>query len=65
MKRELEQLARYHSDCCPGHDDYPNDTYRNKRSKRARAKGKIREHKYVRTLQKRGIRMIIQDKRLC
>lgn len=54
MKRELDAIHRFHSDCCPGHDDYPNDTYSSNRSKRARAKGKTKEHKYVRTLVKRA-----------
>jgi hypothetical protein len=50
MRRELDTLHKNHSGCCPGHDDFPNDVYRNNRSKRARSRDKKREHKFVRTL---------------
>ena len=53
MKRELKTLAPRQDECCPGHDSYPNDTYGNNRSKKARSKGKKKEHKYVRTLVRR------------
>ena len=34
--------------CCPGHDKFPADSYRNRRSKRARAKSKRLAHKAAR-----------------
>jgi len=35
--------------CCPGHDKFPKDSYRSRRSKKARRKGKKRSHKLART----------------
>ena len=55
MRRQIEQLRRGDSGCCPGHDTFPNDTYKNSRSKRARARDKTKEHKMVRTLLKREL----------
>lgn len=55
MRRQIEQLRRGDSGCCPNHDTFPNDTYRNNRSKRARARDKRKEHKMVRTLLKREL----------
>lgn len=51
MKRDILTFKRkFHIDgCCPGHDDFPSDTYKNKRSKKARAYGKQIEHQYVRS----------------
>lgn len=51
MKREIVEI-RQPGSCCPGHDDFPGDTYRNNRSKRARARGIKREHRYVRRIKK-------------
>jgi hypothetical protein len=34
--------------CCPGHDKYPADSSRNRRSKRARAKSRRLSHKAAR-----------------
>lgn len=59
MKRELKQLKPKQNECCPGHDASPNDTYRNNRSKRARAKAKKLEHKYVRTLAARLVQQTV------
>ncbi|CCE60794.1 hypothetical protein tf_39 [Pseudomonas phage tf] len=54
MKRELKDLKRlkYCSGCCPGHDDWPCDTYRNNRSKSARARDIKKEHQWVRRKKK-------------
>jgi len=54
MKRELTQITKVDI-CCPGHDRYPCQTYSNRRSKKARAKGKTIEHKLVRTINKRNL----------
>lgn len=50
MKRELTEIThlKHVSGCCPGHDDFPCETYKNRRSKKRRAKDKAREHRYVR-----------------
>jgi len=61
MKRELKQLKPRQDECCPGHDTWPNETYRNRRSKKARAQGIKKEHKYVRTLAKRKLLSDIGD----
>lgn len=54
MKREIKNVksAKSLDQCCPGHDDFPCDTYRNRRSKKARSKGIAREHRYVRRIVK-------------
>jgi len=44
------------SNCCPGHDTFPTETYNNRRSKKARAKWKRKEHQLVRQLVKRSLR---------
>ncbi|AMQ66119.1 hypothetical protein AAY80_143 [Stenotrophomonas phage vB_SmaS-DLP_6] len=49
MKREIKRHIRL-GDCCPGHDKYPNDSYANNRSKRARARGIAKEHRHARRL---------------
>lgn len=61
MKREILTLRRGDSWCCPGHDKFPNETYRNKRSKHARARDKRIEHQTVRAIVKRSIKRLIID----
>jgi hypothetical protein len=56
MKREILTKRRDVSGCCPGHDQYPAETYRNNRSVRARARDKKLEHQHARTLGKRELR---------
>ncbi len=60
MIRELltHKLGKMVSGCCPGHDDWPDSTYRGKRSKRARSRDKQKEHQYARTLNKRTLKDI-------
>lgn len=57
MRREI--LDYYPGDnttgCCPGHDNYPNQTYRSRRSKRARARDKKKEHQHARTAANRAM----------
>jgi len=50
MRREIENIKspRQLDACCPGHDDWPNDVYRNRRSIRARARDIKREHRFAR-----------------
>ena len=58
MKRELlQQEGNRGCDCwcCPGHDKWPNETYKNNRSKRARSRDKKKEHKLARTIANRGL----------
>lgn len=61
MKREIKLLKRGVSGCCPGHDDYPNDTYKTHASRKARSKHKTVEHKHVRTIIKRQISKEIEE----
>ena len=52
MRRELLVLKRTGVACCPAHDKYPADSYTNRRSRRARAQGKKKEHRLVRRAMK-------------
>lgn len=52
MKREIIGLKPGCCGCCPGHDEFPDDSYGNRRSKRARSEGKAREHRLVRRVMK-------------
>lgn len=61
MKRQLLDLRRGDSTCCPGHDKFPDQTYANNRSKRARAKSKADEHQLVRSILKRSIPAEMKD----
>ncbi len=56
MKREVLRSvrAKHISGCCPGHDTFPAETYGSRRSKKARARDKQKEHQYARTLAKRA-----------
>lgn len=60
MRREIEFIKspRALDECCPGHDQWPNDTYRNRRSKRARARDKAKEHRYVRHVRNQELRLL-------
>lgn len=58
MKRELFQQSGKHGYdcwCCPGHDKWPNETYNNNRSKRARSRDKKLEHQTARTVANRDM----------
>jgi hypothetical protein len=57
MKREifLNKRMKYVNGCCPGQDDWPNETYRNRRSIKAHSRDKKKEHQYARTLIKRNM----------
>lgn len=57
MKRELKDIKRLNmvNGCCPGHDVFPNETYKNRRSKKARSRGIKKEHRYVRRTKKNEV----------
>lgn len=58
MKREIISMMGHSvCNCCPGHDQFPNDTYKNNRSKRARSRDIKVEHRFVR----RKVKMDIQS----
>lgn len=48
MKRQILELKRHVSGCCPGHDDFPDEAYRNRRSIQALSRSKALEHRLVR-----------------
>lgn len=56
MKREIKDIKRI-TPCCPGHDDWPCETYKSRRSKRARSRDKGKEHRYVRRIKKQMLRI--------
>lgn len=57
MKREISLTGDLKgSRCCPGHDKWPNDSYRSNRSKRARSKTKQIEHQVARARAKASLR---------
>lgn len=56
MKREILDAIPHNwniTGCCPGHDVYPDDTYSSRRSKKARARDKKKEHQHARSIAKR------------
>ncbi len=55
MNRDILNLRRGDSGCCPGHDTFPSETYSNRRSKKARARDKQLEHQTVRSIRKRQL----------
>lgn len=57
MRRQIlmVKLHKMIGGCCPGHDEWPDDTYRSRRSKRARARDKKHEHKLARSILKRQL----------
>ena len=61
MKREMMKIDRHVSDCCPGHDTYPNETYSSNRSKRARSRDKKVEHQHVRSILKQRLASEIKE----
>jgi hypothetical protein len=64
MRRPLVWVApREHSACwcCPGHDKFPTETYRNRRSKHARARDRQIENQLVRTIQKRTLKHAVDQ----
>lgn len=66
MRRQIKDLllGRKFGNCCPGHDTFPCDSYRNRRSKHARARDKKAEHQFVRTLFKRALFKELNDDQL-
>lgn len=55
MKREIKDVKPLCDGCCPGHDEYPTETYSNPRSKRARSEWKAREHRHARRVKKQQL----------
>lgn len=61
MRREILSLRRGDSGCCPGHDKFPADTYKNRRSKKARSRDRKIENRTVRRLQDRVLDRMLRD----
>lgn len=47
--------------CCPGHDSHPTSTYRNRRSIKARARGKMDAHSRARATKRLEIHKIFKE----
>lgn len=47
--------------CCPGHDNFPNETYSNRRSKRARARDNKLLHRTARARLKHELLQELRD----
>ena len=60
MKRQILEHKRFKfiSGCCPGHDQYPVETYNGKTSKKARSKGIKKEHRVARRISKQNLRAL-------
>lgn len=58
MKREILnfKFKKTINGCCPGHDEWPDETYASRLSRKARSRDKKKEHKYVRLLRKQSLR---------
>lgn len=54
MKREICDVF-YPGYCCPGHDKYPADKYKNRRSVHARAESIKREHRHARRVKRQAL----------
>lgn len=63
MRRDILQHHRHKdiSGCCPGHDAWPVECYRNNRSKRARSKCIKREHRNARRVSKMKLMKEVKD----
>lgn len=50
MKRDILTIRRRKmiNGCCPAHDDWPSETYRNRASVHTRSRDKKKEHRYFR-----------------
>ena len=59
MRREIEDVWRP-GHCGPGHDKYPEDTYRSNRSKRARSEGIKKEHRHARRVKRHSLQSDIK-----
>jgi len=62
MKREILnlKLKKIINGCCPGHDDWPDETYKSNLSKRARAKSIKKEHQFVRRINKKMLAILLK-----
>lgn len=60
MKREIldVKLRRHINDCCPGHDDWPHNSYKSRVSEHALSKSKSKERRYARRVKKQ---LIVED----
>jgi len=58
MKRDILATKRmkHISGCCPGHDQFPVETYGSRLSQRARSRHKKVEHQAARSIAKRALR---------
>lgn len=60
MKREITDVL-HPGYCCPGHDKYPSDTYRSRRSKKQRRVYKCKEHRHARRVKKQSLKQLVEE----
>jgi len=46
--------------CCPGHDTFPSQTYKNRRSKRAQSRDTTLAHQIARARAKRAVQAAVR-----
>lgn len=60
MKREIVDVYNP-GHCCPGHDKYPSETYKNRRSKIARSEGIKKEHRHARRVKRNNLEIVVKN----
>lgn len=60
MKREIADILDL-GYCCPGHDKYPSDTYKNRRSKKRRSEDIKKEHRHARRAKKLKLQKEVKE----
>ncbi|AFO10277.1 hypothetical protein Maynard_158 [Salmonella phage Maynard] len=58
MKREIKDVYDPGS-CCPGHDKYPSEKYKNRRSVAKRSEGIKKEHRHARRVKRLALKIDI------
>ncbi len=61
MKRLIITLKRGVCGCCPGHDQYPAETYNGRTSLHARRRDRKKEQQHARALLKRQDQAALQE----
>lgn len=53
--------VRWDANCCPGHDNFPCETYRNRRSKKAQTRDTKIAHRIARHKAKAAVRNALEE----
>lgn len=54
-------INRHHRGCCPGHDTFPSETYRNRRSKAAHTRDTKIAHRRERRRIRNRLRKVVSE----